>query len=64
MVEPGQLDEFVRAGEPRGDLGRAGGIDDPVGVAPVPLYEGAQLGLAKGLLPLVVGYFFFPPRAP
>jgi len=59
----------------------------PVAVAPVPLDEGAQLGLAKGLArPLfdyigsfgpeaptariekgtrpVVGYFFFPPRAP
>jgi hypothetical protein len=35
-----------------------------VAIAPVPLDEGAQLGLAKGLLPLVVGYFFFPPRAP
>jgi hypothetical protein len=34
-----------------------------VAIAPVPLDEGAQLGLAKGLPP-VVGYFFFPPRAP
>jgi hypothetical protein len=35
-----------------------------VAIAPAPLDDGAQLGLAEGLLPLLVGYFFFPPRAP
>ena len=33
-------------------------------LSPPPPDEGAQLGLAEGRPPLVVGYFFFPPRAP
>ncbi|MFL5910119.1 MAG: hypothetical protein ACJ768_06060 [Gaiellaceae bacterium] len=48
------LDERCSSREP---------VRAPVAVAPVPLDEGAQLGLAKGPLP-VFGYFFFPPRAP
>jgi hypothetical protein len=36
----------------------------PVRLSPLPSDEGAQLGLAKALRPLGVGYFFFPPRAP
>jgi hypothetical protein len=35
-----------------------------VALSPLPPDEGAQLGLAKALPALVVGYFFFPPRAP
>ncbi|MBV9410075.1 MAG: hypothetical protein JO148_00650 [Acidimicrobiia bacterium] len=36
----------------------------PVSVSPLALYEGAQLGLAKGLLPVADDYFFVPLRAP
>ena len=48
------------------DQGSAAGkaFGTAVAVAPVPFDEGAQLGLTKGLLPLLVDYFFFPPRAP
>ena len=49
-----------------GDRGGAAGkaLRPAFGVAPLALDEGAQLGLAKALVPPGVDYFLFPLRAP
>ena len=67
---PAQGAGLVLAGEdPAGAVfdqcGAAGkSLSAAVLVPPPPSDEGAQLGLAESFPPLVVGYFFFPPRAP